>query len=164
MCKYWKIQLDKNKSVKISKKLIDELALFRQLKENDKESGGVLIGSFLVNGTGYILDKLTTPQSQDKQTQCSFFRSSQHNELVQKIWKETNGFSTYLGLWHSHPEDIPSYSFQDKKDWIDSLNESTFEREYLFFIILGRTHLRCWVGTKGFFFKNIKLIGEYKYD
>lgn len=164
MSKYWKLKIDKNRELKVSIELIDKLSKFRQLDKNDNESGGVLIGSFLSNDKGFIIDKLTIPQKKDKQTRYSFYRSNQHNKLVQKIWKETNGFSTFLGLWHTHPEDIPNYSFVDKKDWLDSLVESKYEKNCLFFFIIGITHIRCWIGLKGIFFNKIKLLGDYKYE
>lgn len=163
MDNYWKIKVDKKRDIKVSIELIEELSFFRQLRVYDNESGGVLIGSLLSENRGYIIDKMTTPQKKDKQSRSSFFRSEEHNILVQKIWEETNGFSTYLGLWHTHPEDIPHYSSVDKKDWKDSLNESNYDGKDLFFFIVGRTHIRCWLGVKGVFFNKIKLIGEYEY-
>ena len=164
MGNYWKIRIDKDRELKVSISLIEKLSYFRQLKEQDKESGGVLIGSLLSENRGYILDKLTVPRKKDKQTRYSYFRSEEHNMQVQKIWEGTNGFSTYLGLWHTHPEDIPKYSSVDKKDWKDSLNESNYDKKSLFFFIVGRTHIRCWIGVRGMFFNNIKLIGEYYFE
>ena len=164
MSKYWKLKIDKRRELKISFGLIEELSKFRQLNNKDNESGGTLIGSFLSNDNGFIIDKLTIPQKKDKQTRHSFYRSEQHNEIVQKIWKETNGFSTFLGLWHTHPEDIPKYSSIDKKDWLDSLVESKYEKNCLFFFIGGLTHIRCWIGINGIFFNKIKLLGDYKYE
>lgn len=164
MSKYLKLKIDKNRELKISIELIDKLSKFRQLDKNDNESGGTLIGSILSSDKGFIIDKLTIPQKKDKRTRYSFYRSSKHNNLVQKIWKETNGFSTFLGLWHTHPEDIPNYSFVDKKDWLDSLVESKYEKDCLFFFIIGITHIRCWIGLKGMFFNKIKLLGDYKYE
>lgn len=164
MSKYWKLKIDKRRELKISFGLIEELSKFRQLNNKDNESGGTLIGSFLSNDNGFIIDKLTIPQKKDKQTRHSFYRSEQHNEIVQKIWKETNGFSTFLGLWHTHREDIPKYSSIDKKDWLDSLVESKYEKNCLFFFIVGLTHIRCWIGINGIFFNKIKLLGDYKYE
>lgn len=164
MNKYWKLKIDIKRELKVSLELIEKLSTFRQLNEENKESGGVLIGSFLSNEKGFIIDKITIPQKEDKQTRYSFYRSTQHNKLVQKIWKETNGFSTLLGLWHTHPENIPNYSYVDKKDWLNSLVESKYEKDCLFFFIIGRTHIRCWIGFKGIFLNKVKLLGDYKYD
>lgn len=164
MSKYWKLKVDKKRELKVSLELIEELSKFRQLNKRDNESGGILIGSFLSDNKGFIIDKLTIPQKKDKQSRYSFYRSDEHNRLVQKIWRETNGFSTFLGLWHTHPEDVPNYSSIDKKDWLDSLDESKYEKNCLFFFIVGRTDIRCWLGLKGMFFNKVKLLGDYKYD
>jgi integrative and conjugative element protein (TIGR02256 family) len=106
------------------------------------------------------LINLQSLKKKDKQTRNSFYRSSKHNELVQKIWKKTNGFSTFLGLWHTHPENVPHNSSIDKKDWLDSLLKSKYEKDCLFFLIIGRSHIRCWVGLKD----KVTLLGEYRYD
>lgn len=164
MDKYLIINISKNKVLKISKSMIEEMSAYRQLKNFHNESGGVLIGSILSEKKGYIIDKFTPPQPKDNVTRFSFFRSQDHHELVRKIWKDSKYHSTYLGLWHTHPEDIPRYSPVDKKDWIEALKKSKYDGNYLFFFIFGRTHFSCWIGTKHIIFSKINFLGEYKYE
>ena len=56
----------------------------------------------------------------------------------------------------------PHYSPTDKKDWFKAINKSVYDGKDLFFIIVGRTHLRCWMGTKKIIRNSIQIVGEYK--
>ena len=52
----------------------------------------------------------------------------------------------YLGEWHTHPEDVPSPSSHDRRDWLRTLDTAQFEQSFLFFIIVGRTSIGVWEG------------------
>ena len=159
MSKYWKLKIDKRRELKISFGLIEELSKFRQLNNKDNESGGTLIGSFLSNDNGFIIDKLTIPQKKDKQTRHSFYRSEQHNEIVQKIWKETNGFSTFLGLWHTHPESNPTPSSTDLSDCERVLKNGKFDCNGLLYLIVGTETIGYWHAHAG---RQLTLLGHLK--
>lgn len=150
--------------VRLSASLVNKLIDFRQLNYKQAESGGVLIGKHLNSSGVMLIDTFTPPQTSDKQGRHSYFRSKEHNKLVQQVWQESDGHSTYVGLWHTHPEPIPNYSSIDKTDWINALNSSKYEGNKLFFVIVGQTHLRCWVGTKGRLRNNIELSGDFKIE
>ena len=156
----WQIEIKGTGLLKISGKLIEQLKAYQQLSASKPESGGVIIGSFLNSGGYMIIDKFTPPQKTDKQSRYLFYRSKEHNKIVKKIWEKSSHISTYVGLWHTHAEPIPSYSSQDKKDWNDTLNQSEYEGNKLFFFIVGQTHIRCWMGIKKMFKNKIELIGE----
>ena len=156
----WIIEVDGFGTVRIAKELIDRLLSYRQIQNDTPESGGVLIGKFLNTNGIILIDDYTSPQPSDKQGRCEYYRSNDHNQLVQKIWQDSRHKSTYVGLWHTHAEPIPNYSHIDKKDWMNALNKSKFEGSNLFFFIVGKTHVRCWMGTKGFLKNKLKLIGE----
>lgn len=159
----WTIDLPKFGLIRISPELISTLRSFRQLSDRAPESGGVLIGKYLNSNGVILIDDYTPPQATDIQKRCLYFRSEAHNRLVQKIWEESNHYSTYVGLWHTHPEPIPKYSYVDKKDWNNALNKSVYEGNQLFFFIVGQSCIRCWMGTKNGFKNNITLIGEYRF-
>jgi integrative and conjugative element protein (TIGR02256 family) len=148
--------------LRVSQETIEDLKFFRQLKDDAKESGGVLIGKHLNAGGAILIDDFTRPQSTDKQGRCSYFRSTQHSEVVQEIWEKTNRQSTYVGLWHTHPEQLPQYSNADKKDWLNTLKNSQYDGKYLFFFIVGTKQLVCWMGSSNS--RKIKLVGEYCFD
>lgn len=102
---------------------------------------------------------LTLPQLSDKRTRYSFFRSNAHNEILNDKWKTSNGNAYLVGLWHTHPEAIPNYSNEDKKDWHTVLKQGQYEGKYLMFIIVGQEKIRLWVDDK----KTLQtsMIGEY---
>ena len=81
---------------------------------------------------------------------------------LKEIWQNSNGHSTYVGLWHSHPEPLPNYSAVDKQDWQKALTQSKYEGNKLFFVIVGQTHVRIWMGVRASYQPKIMLIGEYK--
>lgn len=156
----WTMEIDDYGLVRVSRKLIKKLSIYRQLENHTSESGGVLIGKYL-NSNGIILiDDFTPPQVSDKRGRFRYYRSIDHNKLVENIWKKSTYQSTYIGLWHTHAEPIPNYSSIDKKDWINALKNSNYEGNSLFFLIVGQTHIRIWKGRKKFLKNNIELIGE----
>lgn len=158
----WEMDIPSYGLIRVSSGLLIKLVEYRQLDADTPESGGVLIGKHLNSGGKILIDDFTPPQNKDKQGRCLYHRSIEHNKIVKKIWKDSNGHSTYLGLWHTHPEPIPNYSSTDKKDWLNSLTKSKYEGERLYFFIVGQTHIRCWVGTKVFYKNKIELLGEYE--
>jgi integrative and conjugative element protein (TIGR02256 family) len=162
MIEEWQIEVNGYGLIRISGELLEKLCDFRQLAKQTSESGGVLIGKHLNSGGVLLIDQLTPPQKSDKQGRCEFYRSTEHNKLVNEIWLKSNKHSTYVGLWHSHPEPIPNYSTVDKQDWQNALIQSRYEGNKLFFAIVGQTHIRMWMGIKSTFRTQISLIGEYK--
>lgn len=162
MCKEWQIDVKGYGLVRISSNLLKRIYKFKQLESTSPESGGVLIGKHLNSEGALLIDDLTEPQESDRQGRCQFYRSEGHNSIVNKIWLESNKHSTYVGLWHTHPEPIPDYSCVDKYDWESALRYSKFEGNRLFFVILGQTHIRIWMGENSSSKPQILLIGEYQ--
>ena len=133
----WSIQIKNFGTVRISYDFLSRLSGYRQVGSNTPESGGVAIGRHLNSGGTLLIENFTPPQKSDKHGRCLFFRSQAHNALVQNIWQESNHYSTYVGLWHTHPEPIPQCSNIDKRDWLKALNKSQFHGKRLFFFIIG---------------------------
>ena len=158
----WIINIQTFGKVRFDHSLLEQICRFRQTDHTFPESGGALIGKHLIRGGRMVIDRFTPPQTGDKQGACMFYRSSAHEKLVQKIWQESNKISTYVGLWHTHPENYPHYSKIDKLDWFKALNKSIYDGRHLFFIIVGRTHIRCWMGTKKIIRNSLTVVGEYK--
>ena len=158
----WKVEIANYGLVRLSSQLLKMLSEFIQDGICTNESGGVLIGKHLNSGGVLLIDGFTPPQKSDKQGRHSYYRSEAHNKLVLDIWNKSDGHTTYVGLWHTHPEPKPNFSLIDKRDWLNALKKSVFEGDRLYFIIVGQTHIRCWVGTKQKFRNKIELLGEYK--
>jgi integrative and conjugative element protein (TIGR02256 family) len=53
-----------------------------------------------------------------------------------------------MGVWHTHPQDIPMPSSIDWEDWKQTLDVDKTGSEYIFFIIAGTVGTRVWVGNK----------------
>lgn len=160
----WIIYVDSNEKIIFTADSLMQICRYNQRKYDAYESGGILIGSLLCKPGLFKVTGITSPKDGDKQSRCSFFRSMQHNDTIQKIWRESKQMSTYVGLWHTHPESIPMYSSVDRKDWNTALNHSQYDGNNLLFLILGQTHIRCWLGKNNLIRNSFKMIGEVLVD
>lgn len=96
--------------------VLETFARYRQLRHNDKEAGGILLGC--VRGAHLEISNATEPHAQDFRAIMRFDRSQVgHQEIADTLWQESNGTVRYLGEWHSHPEDFPSPSSTDLDGW-----------------------------------------------
>lgn len=125
------------------------LSRHRQLSAKVPEAGGVLLGRHLLESEEVVVDEVTEPQVTDRRGRFSFFRSSRHDALARERWLATRETSGYLGLWHTHPEAVPTPSNVDEDDWRLALERDSFEGQHLHFIIVGTAALRVWVGRNG---------------
>ena len=128
----------------VTKKACQQISHYRQARQNDKEAGGILLGRQFENKLDIIVNEITTPLKQDKRARHRFYRSNGHHKIAVDKWKQSNGYCLYLGLWHTHPERIPSPSSIDLCDWTNAINNGKFEGDRLFFIIVGTKQLCCW--------------------
>jgi len=113
------------------------------------EAGGVLLGRLILNSNDVIIDDVTIPSKVDKRNRFFFWRSRKTaQEQVNEAWKESYQTRVYLGEWHTHPEDDPSPSCVDKKNWRRIVRNARYEQESLFFIIAGRKTIRIWEQLK----------------
>ena len=51
-----------------------------------------------------------------------------------------------MGVWHTHPQDVPYPSPIDLNDWQEILKNDKTASDYAFFIILGRKEFKIWAG------------------
>lgn len=134
---------------KISKNALTCMEKFIQHVDCQNESGGVLLGRYIINSNDIVVDEITKPTSEDKAGRFFFFRKQKkHQGFIKRIWNETEGTCNYLGEWHTHPEDCPNPSTQDIVNWKKLLRKTKFEEDYLYFVILGRKKLVVWEGNK----------------
>ena len=161
---FWCIDVPKFGQLRVAKDTISELSSYRQLKQKDPESGGVLVGMHLNSGGKMVINGLTPPQQTDEQGRYSHYRSEAHSRLLENIWEGSEGHLTYVGLWHTHPEPTPTPSPQDLKDWRKALSQSQYHGKWLFFIIVGQTKMKCWSGHRAGLSSRIKLVGEVNFD
>jgi len=139
----------------IPENIADRLNSFRQTCYGSTEAGGILLGKQYENKLDIIVEKITTPLNTDKRARHSFYRSKGHHNIAVERWKQSGGSCLYLGLWHTHPEAVPSPSQKDYYDWRKALNEGEYEGNKLFFIIIGIKEVRCWQGNRISGFKKL---------
>lgn len=83
---------------------------------DSKEAGGVLLGH--VRGEHLEIIEATEPSVWDRRFRFFFERMPYfHHRLAQKRWKESKGLVRYVGEWHTHPQDHPTPSSIDLKEW-----------------------------------------------
>ncbi|MFA6411053.1 MAG: Mov34/MPN/PAD-1 family protein [Syntrophales bacterium] len=117
---------------------------YRQIRLNDKEAGGILLGRMIENSNDVIIDEITVPGLLDKRNRFSFIRSKFVQSIIFKKWRTSKHTKNYLGEWHTHPESQPSPSGTDLKDWANILRKGRFEQNYLIFIIVGQVMISAW--------------------
>lgn len=112
------------------------------------EAGGALLGRHLLDSENIVVDEVTTPQSQDRRSRFSFFRSKQHAAIARTRWAACDSTMAYLGLWHTHPERDPTPSDVDRRDWENAIAKDVFDGDRLFFPIVGTDRIRVWSKTR----------------
>jgi integrative and conjugative element protein (TIGR02256 family) len=135
--------------LEISVHALSCMLAFVQDDRHKPEAGGVLIGRYIRDSTDIVIDEATVPMEGDHRRRFSFWRTRQpHQQALDQAWLESGGTSTYLGEWHTHPEDIPEPSEIDLKNWQSRLKKDIFSGDILFFIIIVIKFLRVWEGNK----------------
>lgn len=128
----------------ISSTVVGLLRRFAQHLRTTPESGGVLLGRRITGTDDLIVDMATTPMAGDWGSRFRFVRaSSGHQEVADRIWRESGGTCAHLGGWHTHPERRPSPSRTDRADWRRQIAADP-ARDVLFFLIVGTEEVRVW--------------------
>ncbi len=121
---------------------------YRQIAPNATEAGGVLMGRFINDSPHIVVDHVSEPLIGDIRRRTYFYRTQvPHQIFVEKKWLESEATCTYLGEWHTHPEDDPTPSSIDLSGWRKKLRQNPNQRNTLIFIIVGRWRFRAWEGT-----------------
>lgn len=121
---------------------------YKQIEKKQHESGGVLFGK--VYNDLIIIDQISEPSKEDKSGRYYFYRDvKKAQRITKKVWQESNGERIYLGEWHTHPEDVPTPSSDDKKLIENMLQHSRLEIEFLFMVIIGRVSSYIAALSKG---------------
>jgi integrative and conjugative element protein (TIGR02256 family) len=112
------------------------------------EAGGVLLGRHIHNSQDIVVDQVTTPMRGDYCSRTRYYRArQQHQDAINRAWRESGGTCTYLGEWHTHPEIMPAPSLIDQLTWRRKLMVDQFAG-YLFFVIVGLDDVRVWEGRR----------------
>lgn len=80
------------------------------------EAGGILIGSY--RGSHIEIVNCTVPQPRDLRRRTLFDRKDKaHHRAAVDAWRHSGKTDTFVGEWHTHPEDHPRYSSLDRRTW-----------------------------------------------
>lgn len=109
------------------------------------EAGGILLGRLLLDDDHVVVDEVTVPGPHDRRGRFRFFRAEHPAQgIVNEAWARSGGELNYLGEWHTHPENDPTPSRHDRREWRRLVTMQTYEQSSLFFVIVGRHQLRVW--------------------
>jgi integrative and conjugative element protein (TIGR02256 family) len=113
------------------------------------ESGGVMLGRYLLGSDDTVVDEVTTPLPGDRCTRTSYYRGRKsHQAVIDRRWLDSCGTCNYLGEWHTHPEPEPSPSRLDLRTWKRRLRQDRVDHYALFFVIVGQECVRAWAGDR----------------
>jgi integrative and conjugative element protein (TIGR02256 family) len=135
--------------IKLGWPAVHKIQAYLQNKSTTPESGGILLGRFLLECDDVVVDEASAPMKGDKWGRYFFHRDRKlHQRLIDEAWVKSNGTCAYLGEWHSHPEADPNPSTVDLDDWRRKLRTDRFDGDHLFFVIAGVKRIRIWEGDK----------------
>ncbi|WP_116828022.1 Mov34/MPN/PAD-1 family protein [Pseudomonas syringae] len=96
--------------------VLETFKSYIQVEPNDLEAGGLLLG--YVRGSHLEIIEATVPTKFDKRLRYFFERMQElHDAIAHKRWVQSDGKIRYLGEWHTHPENYPSPSGIDLREW-----------------------------------------------
>lgn len=150
-----KYNIDDQKKLIVVESVVDDLLSFRQLKRRQKEAGGLLIGRHLLSGGHLVVDQITKPTWFDRRRRNFFYRTGSHNKLLYNAWKKSDMTQSLLGLWHTHPEPVPTPSPVDYNDWRTAIEKGAYEGSSLVFLIVGTQANKVWIGDKSGHFNEL---------
>lgn len=105
------------------------------------EAGGILIGSH--RGDHIEITDCTSPLRRDVRKPYLFDRKDRGHQLAAvAAWTKSLGRKSFVGEWHTHPEDYPIPSGIDRATWQSIIEKSSDTRV---FVIVGRKDI--WAGA-----------------
>lgn len=139
-----KLSLPNGQVVDILRPVLNAMGNWLQTTPLLPESCGFLLGYMNRVTKNITISELTTPKGQDKRTR--YFCRLQDKSHFRALAENRKKANYYMGLWHTHPQAIPSPSAIDWTDWYDTLMKDKTGSEFIFYIIAGITEFRVWAG------------------
>ena len=128
--------------VVITEHVLAVLEKYKQTEMKDNEAAGVLPGE--VRGQHIVVTDLSEPGFGDlRQRNLVDRQGKHHQQKVDDCFQLSGGTVNYIGEWHTHPEDFPQPSQQDRSSWLTHLKG-------------GTPKIVLIVGIKGFWFGKVK--------
>jgi len=115
------------------------------MAEGDSEAGGVLLGRLVIGSDDVVIDVASEPLPNDRRSRFRFFRARASTQaIINAAWRMSRGTRVYLGEWHTHPEDWPTPSSTDLRNWARIARLARYEQGFLLFVVVGRSAARVW--------------------
>lgn len=146
-----------NTTLIVSETVLSILGEHTQIPPRYKESGGILLGE--VYHSEFQLTRISIPTQYDQKRKLSFMRDRRSAQIIIDYEQiNSGGKTTYLGEWHTHPEDYPKPSRTDLRMIRDQYRKNIHFQKKLFLLIQGRKGLFAAYETGDGFaeMKNIK--------
>ena len=155
-----KIILDaKNLTIIVSDEI--ELELKKLIQHDGLERAGCIMGRLYQKSNKLKITHILEAEYKTRNTHYVETKENKLNKEVAKIWKESRGYITYIGDWHTHPEDVPIPSDLDIETSHKKFKEGAFDQNVLIDIIIGREEnfIKSFDGQN---FYNINIELEFK--
>jgi len=125
-----------DKQVIFTNPVAKALHSYKQIRKEQHESGGILLGKIYKDLI--VVDTISEPSKVDKSGRYYFERNvCEAQKIIKSAWSQSQGERVYLGEWHTHPENTPTPSSDDKKLIRNMLKESVMEIDFLIMVIIG---------------------------
>jgi integrative and conjugative element protein (TIGR02256 family) len=127
--------------VEVSNDVLTTIEHYTKHGENDREAGGILIGSY--RGAHIQIVECTIPLVHDRRFRMLFDRRDEgHQRVALNRWHASRGALTFVGEWHTHPEPQPLPSSVDRQTWRRIVKKN--KAGITFFLIKGYDN--WWAG------------------
>ncbi|MGL4234767.1 Mov34/MPN/PAD-1 family protein [Tabrizicola sp.] len=121
------------------------IAPYARPPENQREAGGILIGSY--RGPHVEIVDCTVPLPADRRLRFLFDRKDRgHQAAALAAWRGNDERVTAVGEWHTHPEPFPTPSMLDRMTWSRQMKTASHP---LIFLIVGYEGFWCGFGWRG---------------
>jgi len=139
-----KFDLPNGNCIDILNNVFQSIKDYIQFEQNTPESAGFLLGYQNRITNNITISDFTVPHSMDIRSR--FFCVIKDAFHFLAIKEKSKNQNYYVGVWHTHPQAIPEPSSVDWNDWNEALIKDKSGVDYLFFVILGTSEFRVWVG------------------
>ncbi len=140
------LRMERDAFVLLPSRVVKVITSFTVGHQAKTEAGGILIGSY--RGPHIQIDDCTVPLRGDVRKTHLFDRKDDRHQLAANLaWKYSAGTATYVGEWHTHPEDVPTPSSIDRRTWHEIIGRHRMPP--LVFLIAGRKAIWAGVGLAG---------------
>jgi integrative and conjugative element protein (TIGR02256 family) len=131
--------------VVVPQTVVEAALEFQRPPFDTAEAGGILIGQY--RGPHIELVTCTVPLQGDVRTKFGFERNDAgHAARAKEAWERSGRVQTFVGEWHTHPEDHPIPSHVDFRTWRQLQRE--LRDDPLVFMIFGRAGIWCGLGLR----------------